>query len=114
MLRHALVGFLARVTVAVVFAGALALLLALVRADGSFLESFEIACWLVGCLLLLLAAVGESPTMRGGSIDPLLAGFFPKGVTARMTEPYSGTRVSPAALFVLSALTLFGLAVALG
>jgi glycerol uptake facilitator-like aquaporin len=114
MLVHALAGLLARVALGAVVALVLALGLALVRQDGSFRSSLEIACWLVGCLLLLLAVAGHSPTRRGGSLDPWLASFFPKGLSTRMTEPYSGTQVNPAVLLGLAAFALFGLAVALG
>jgi hypothetical protein len=114
MIVHALAGLLARVALGVAIALVFAVLLALVRQDGSFRSSLEIACWLVGCLLLLLAVAGDSPAWRGGSVDPWLASFFPKGIAARMTEPYSGTRVSPAVLLGLAAFALFGIAVALG
>jgi hypothetical protein len=51
--------------------------------------------------------------MRTGTIDPWLGSFFPK-LMPRMTEAPSGMRVSPTALFVLTALTLFGIGIALG
>jgi glycerol uptake facilitator-like aquaporin len=114
MLPRAFVGLFARVALGVGLALLLALALALVRDDGSFRTSMEIACWLVGCLLLLLAFAGASPTRRAGSVDPWLASFFPRGISARMAEPYSGTQVNPAVLLGLSALALFGLAVLLG
>jgi glycerol uptake facilitator-like aquaporin len=114
MLVHALVGVVARVALGVAIAAVLAALLALVREDGSFRSSMEIACWLVGCLLLLLAVAGQSPTRRAGSVDPLLASFFPRGVTARMADPHSETTINPAVLLGLAAFALFGLAVALG
>lgn len=114
MLVHALVGVLARVALGVAIAVVLAALLALVREDGSFRASMEVACWLVGCLLLLLAVAGQSPTRRAGSVDPWLASFFPRGVTAGMAEPHSETYVNPAVLLGLAALALFGIAVVLG
>lgn len=113
MFRRALVGFVARLAVGVALACLAAGLLALLRADSSFLEGLRISAWLVGCLLLLLAFAGGSPTMRAGSIDPLAASFFPK-LRPIMAEQYSGTQISSGALFVLAALVLFGLGVALG
>ena len=113
MLRRALIGFVARLVLGVALAGLAAVVLALLRADSSFLEGLRISAWLVGCLLLLLAFAGTSPTMRAGTIDPLAASFFPK-LRPVMAEPYSGTQVSSGALFVLAALALFGLGVALG
>jgi glycerol uptake facilitator-like aquaporin len=114
MLAHALVGLLARVVLGVAIAVVLAVLLALVREDGSFRSSMEVACWLVGCLVLLMAVAGQSPTRRAGSVDPWLASFFPRGLTARMAEPHSGTYLNPAVLLGLAAFTLFGIALALG
>ena len=114
MLVHALVGLVARVALGVAIAVVLAAVLALAREGGSFRASMEVACWLVGCLLLLLAVTGTSPTRRAGSVDPWLASFFPRGVTARMAEPHSETSVNPAVLLGLAAFALFGIAVALG
>lgn len=108
-----MLGLLVRVVIGVAIAVGLAGLLALVREGGTFIESLRVTSLLVGCLLLLMAVGGQSPTMRGGAIDPLLASFF-RGSTKGMTDEYSGTQVSPAALFVLSALALFGLGFALG
>ena len=48
----------------------------------------------------------------GVAIAALLC-FF-RGSTTGMTDKYPGTQVSPGALFVLSALALFGLGFALG
>ena len=104
MFRLALLGFLARLAIGIGVASILALLLALVREDGSFVESFRIAALLVACLLLLLGVSGDSPAMRGGTVDPWLASFFP-GIRV-MDEPYSGTTVSSAALFVVAAIVL--------
>ena len=112
MVRHALIGFVSRLAAGVALALLLALLLALVRDDGSFTESLRVSVWLVGCVLLLLAVAGQSPTMRTGTIDPWLASFYPK-LRPKMSEPYSGTQVSSGALFVLAALGLFGIGVAL-
>ena len=113
MIRLALIGFVSRVTVGVALALLLALLLALVREDSSFAESFRISVWLVGCLLLLLAVVGQSPTMRTGTIDPWLTSFYPR-LRPKLSEPYSGTQISSGALFVVAAVALFALAVVLG
>lgn len=82
----------------------LALLLAVVREDGSLVESFRITSLLVACLLLLLGVSGDSPAMRGGTVDPWLASFFP-GIRV-MDEPNTGTTVSSAALFVVAAILL--------
>ena len=113
MLTRALAGFLARLALGVALASLLALLLALARDDASFSESLRISAWIVGCLLLLLAVGGQSPTMRAGTIDPYLASFFPK-LRPKMSEPYSGTQISSSALLVLAALALFGLGILLG
>ena len=113
MVRLALVGFVARLALGVGLACLLAVVLALVRADSSFTEGLSASVWIVGCVLLLLAVAGHSPTMRTGTIDPYLASFFPK-LTPRMSEPYSGTQISSSALLVLAALALFGLGILLG
>lgn len=113
MLTRALVGFLARLALGVALAVLFAMLLGLVRHDTSFTESMRVSTWIVGCLLLLLAVGGHSPTMRAGTIDPYLASFFPK-LRPTMSEPYSGTQISPSALLVLAALALFGLGIVLG
>lgn len=112
MIRLAVVGFLGRLLVGIGVALLLALLIALVRDDSEFGESFRISALLVACLLLLLGVSGESPAMRGGVVDPWLASFFPD--IRVMNEPYSGTRVSSAALFVLAAVTLGALGILLG
>jgi hypothetical protein len=112
VIRHALVGFVGRLLIGIGIALLLALLLALVRDDGSYAESFRISSLLVACLLLLLGVSGESPAMRGGTVDPWLASFFPR--IRVMNEPYAGTRVSSAALFVLAALVLGALGLVLG
>ena len=52
-----------RVVVGVVLALALAALLALVR-GGGFQHAFEIACWSVGVLAILMGAVGQSTASR--------------------------------------------------
>ncbi len=87
----------------------LAALLALVT-GGSFAERFRIGVWLVGALLLLLAATGSSPAMdraigqhARGVVGPLLG---------RQDETYDGPRASTAAVFGLAALVLFAVGVA--
>ena len=87
--------------------------LALVREGSSFADGFRISVWLVGCVCVLLAFAGSSTTMRSGTVDPLAASFFPK-LRPGMSEAASGTQVSSGALFVLTALVLFGLGVVLG
>jgi hypothetical protein len=104
---------LLRVGIAVAIACLLAVLLALVREGSSFADGFRISVWLVGCVCLLLAFAGSSTTMRSGTVDPLAASFFPK-LRPGMSEAASGTQVSSAALFGLTALVLFGLGVVLG
>ena len=110
MLRLAVAGLAVRVLVAV--ACLLAAVLALAREGSSFAEGFRISVWLLGCVLLLLAFAGSSPTMRGGTIDPWGASFFPK-LRTRMSEEYSGTQVSSGALFAVLALVLFAIGVVL-
>jgi len=113
MVILALVGFVTRLALGVALACLVAVFLALVRDDSSFIESLRVSLWIVGCLLLLLGVAGQSPTMRTGTIDPYLASFFPK-LRPGMSEPYSGTQISSSALLVLAAFVLFGLGVALG
>ncbi|MBA3246269.1 MAG: hypothetical protein H0T61_14000 [Actinobacteria bacterium] len=114
MLRLALVGFVVRLAIGVALACLAAGMLALIRNDdASFTEGLRVSVWLVGCILLLFAFAGHSPTMRAGTIDPLAASFFPK-LRPRMAEEYSGTRVSSGALFVLTAFVLFGVGVLFG
>jgi hypothetical protein len=113
VLRLAVVGLLLRVGIAVAIACLLAAMLALVREGSSFADGFRISVWLVGCVCVLLAFAGSSTTMRSGTVDPLAASFFPK-LRPGMSEAASGTQVSSGALFVLTALVLFGLGVALG
>jgi hypothetical protein len=111
--RRALIGFVVRLAVGIVLACLVAVVLTPLRTDSSFVEGLRISSLLVGCLLLLMAFAGTSPAMRTGTIDPYAASFFPK-LRPIMAEPYSGTQVSSGALFVLAALVLFGLGIALG
>jgi hypothetical protein len=108
----ALVGFLVRLVLGIALALLLALLLAVLRDDGSFSESLRVSVWIVGALMLLMAGAGHSPGMRMGSIDPMIASCFPSLVP--YMSQMSTTRVSPTALFVLTALALFGIGFALG
>jgi hypothetical protein len=112
VLVPALVGFLVRLAVGIALALVFALLIALIRSDSSFTESFRVSVWLVGALMLLLAGAGHSPGVRSGSIDPMIAARFPK-LLPYMSQT-SSMRVSPTALFVLTAFTLFGIGIALG
>lgn len=106
-----LVGFLSRLAVGIALALVLAVLIAVVRNDGSFSESFRVGVLVVGCLMLLIAGAGHSPGMRTGSIGAVVAGRFPRLVPA-MSET-SPMRVSPTALFVLTGLVLVGIGLAL-
>jgi hypothetical protein len=108
----ALVGFVIRLAVGIALALVLAVLIALVRDDDSFAESLRVAILVVGCLMLLIAGAGHSPGMRTGSIDPMVAARFPK-LLPYMSQT-STTRVSPTALFVLTAFGLFAIGFLLG
>jgi hypothetical protein len=112
VLVAAAIGFLSRLAVGIALALVLAVLIALVREDGSFAESFRVAVLVVGCLMLLVAGAGHSPSARSGTIDPWLGSFFPK-LMPYMTRQ-STMRVSPTALFVLTAFVLFAIGLALG
>lgn len=105
---HGLVQLITRVALGTAIALLLALVLALVREDASFLHSFGVACLLVGGLSLLLAPAGNSPSMRMGVNDPLVVSFAPKLI------PYlgardDGPRLNPAAAFAATGLLLLGL-----
>ena len=109
----AAVGFLIRLAVGIALALVLAVLIALVRDDASFTESFRVAVLVVGCLMLLMGGAGHSPGMpETGSIDPMVAARFPK-LLPYMSQT-STTRVSPTALFVLTAFVLFAIGFVLG
>ena len=71
-------------------------LLALAREDSSFADGFRISVWLGGCVCLLLAFAGSSPTLRGGTLDPLAASLFPT-LRPAMAAAASGTQVSAGA-----------------
>ena len=109
----AVVQFLTRLALAVALALVLALALAAAREDGGYGSSFETTCFVLGCLTLLLAVAGNSPSRRLGTVDPWLASFFPK-LTGRMGEAYSGTTLSASALLSLTAPSLLALGFLVG
>ena len=100
-----------RLVVGVVVAVVLAALLALVRDDGSFVASLRLAAFSIGCLTLLLAFGGSSPSRRL-TADHYAAYLFPK-LHRRAGEQYDGTVLSDAAIFVLVGLALIVLGVVL-
>ena len=108
----AVVQFLTRLALAVALALVLALALAAAREDG-YGSSFETTCFVLGCLTLLLAVAGNSPSRRLGTVDPWLASFFPK-LTGQMGEAYSGTTLSASALLSLTAPSLLALGFLVG
>jgi len=106
---HAIVQLFTRVVVGTAVALLFALVLALVREDSSFVHSLGIACLVVGCLSLLMAPAGSSPSMRMGVNDPWLTSFAPK-LIPQLGAPYEGPTLNPAAAFFLTgvALIVFG------
>ena len=115
MLVAALVGFLVRLVVGIALALVLALLLAALRDDGSFSESFRVAVWGIGALMLLMAGGGQfsqSPGWQKAWSEAVVP-WFPR-LAPYMAQGSATTRVNPNALFVLTALTLFGIGIALG
>ena len=104
--------FLLRLAVGVAIALALALLLALAGARDSFSGNFAVACLVVGCLSLLMAFAGHSPSARLGTVDPWLTSFAPK-LVPWMAKPYSGTTLSTSALFFLTAVVLLAVGLVL-
>jgi hypothetical protein len=98
--------------VGLLIAGTIALVIALLSEESSFVRSFGIALLLVGCLLLLMAFGGSSHTLRTGTVDPFLQSFYPKLLPV-MSREYSGTTLSASALFALAGLTLIVLGIAL-
>ena len=103
--------FGARLVVGVVVALVLAALLALVRDDGSFVASLRLAALSVGCLTLLLAFGGSSPSRRL-TADHYAAYLFPK-LHRQAGEPYGGTVLSDSAIFVLVGVALIVVALVL-
>ena len=112
MVVPAVVGFLARLAFGIGLALVFAFVLALVRDDSSFAESFRVSVWIVGALMLLLSR--RRALMRPRARARSTRGWRPlPRLVPRMAES-STTTVSPTALFVLTALTLFGIGIALG
>ena len=109
----ALTQFAVRLAVAVAVALVLALLLSLAGARDSFSDNLAVACLVIGCLTLLMAFAGHSPSARVGTVDPWLTSFAPK-MLPWMAKPYSGTTLSTSALFALTAAVLFVVGFALG
>jgi hypothetical protein len=87
-----------------------ALALALVREEASFAERMSTACYIVGCLVLLLAFAGHSPTQRHGTIDPWLASFAIR-LLPWMQQRYAKSSLSDSALLALTGLVMLALGV---
>ena len=101
-----------RLVVAVAVALVLAVLLALAGARDAFAGNLSVACLVIGCVALLMAFAGHSPTARVGTIDPWLTSFAPKALPW-MAKPYSGTTLSASALFFLTAVVLLAVGLVL-
>ena len=93
-----------RLGVGVAVALAFALLLALIRSDASFASSVRVGVLTVGCLTLLLAFGGTSPSRRLDA-DAYLGYLFPK-LHRRTGEQYSGHLLSDSAIFALVGVVL--------
>jgi hypothetical protein len=106
-LVRALVQLLLRVVVGIVLALALAGLLALVR-GGGFQHAFDIACWSVGVLAILMGAVGQSTASR--TLET--AGRMP-GLPATFRSQPGDTTVSTAAVFFITGAVLIVLGIVL-
>ena len=104
-LARGILDLVLRVGLAISIALVIALLLALVRGDASFTRSFGIACLVVGCVCLLLAPAGSSPSMRMGVNDPWLTSFTPK-LIPHLGAADDGPRLNPAAVFLLTGAAL--------
>jgi hypothetical protein len=107
-----LIRFMGRLAVGIGIALVFAVLLALVRDDASFVDSFRIACFVVGVVTLFVAIGGHSQTARMGVHDPWLTSFFPK-LIPQLAKPYSGTTLSSTALIFMTAVALLALGVLL-
>ncbi|MGZ8694440.1 MAG: hypothetical protein ACXWYS_03270 [Gaiellaceae bacterium] len=106
-LVRALIQLLLRVASGIVLALALAVLLALVR-GGGFRHAFDIACWSVGVLAILMGAVGQSTASR----TLATAGRMP-GLPATFRSQPGDTTVSTAAVFFFTGAVLIVLGVVL-
>jgi hypothetical protein len=111
--RYEIVRLLARIGVALVLALALAAVAAVVH-GGGYLLSLEICCYVVGALLLVLAAAGNSPGRGYGlDVESGLAGSSAwRTVLGDPANPPSNT-LAPAVPFLFAAFVLILLGVAL-
>lgn len=107
-----LIRFLARVAVSVAVAALIAAILAPIREGASYADRFVLSCYVVGCVVLLLAVGGNSPGRRMGTIDPWFASFAPRLVPT-MSREYSGTTFTTSALLGLTAIAMLVLGAAL-
>jgi hypothetical protein len=106
-----LVGLALRVAVGLAIALVAAIPMALLGFRDGFVGSFAVACFVVGCLALMMAFGGSSPSRRMGTQDAWFASFYPK-LARSMGDQYPHPRLSDAAVFVLTgvALVVIGLA----
>ena len=107
-LARALLDLSVRVAVGLLVALVLALLLAAARSE-SFSDAFQIACWIVGALALLLGASGQTAWSRNVQTFGRLPGL----PASSRTQP-GDTTLSSAAVFFLTGALLIGLAIVLG
>ena len=105
-------GLAVRVAVGVGLALLAAVPMSLVVFRDDVVQSFAVACLVLGCISLLMAFGGSSPSRRMGIQEPWFASFFPKLVRP-MGAQYSQTRLSDSAVFVLTGVTLIVLGFAL-
>lgn len=104
--------FLARLAIGIAVALLIAVVLALVREGSSFQDSFRIACYVTGVIVLFMSLAGHSPTMRLGVHDPFLTSFFPK-LLPQLAKPYSGSTLSSSAVYFLTGIALLGIGLVL-
>jgi hypothetical protein len=104
---RALANLLVHVAVGVAFALVVAALWALVR-GGNFADSFRIACYLFGGVMLVLAAGGQQRSY--GVVET--SGRLP-GMPAWMTPQQADRSLSAAGVFLLTGIALIALGVAL-